>query len=60
MAKCSMGLFQAGTSKTYSAKKFELRLGNAGGVRVMFDGEELGPIGRPGQAVDLVLPKEGG
>jgi cytoskeleton protein RodZ len=55
------GLFPAGTSKTYSAnERFELRLGNAGGVRVMFDGEDLGPIGRPGQAVNLVLPNEGG
>lgn len=54
-------LFQPGTSKTYSANnRFELRLGNAGGVRVMLDGEDLGPIGRPGQAVDLVLPKGGG
>ena len=55
------GLFQPGTSKTYSANdRFELRLGNAGGVRVVLDGEDIGPIGRPGQAIDLILPKEGG
>ena len=36
-----------------------LRLGNAGGVRVELNGESLGPPGRPGEVLRLVLGPDG-
>ncbi|MBW2038625.1 MAG: helix-turn-helix domain-containing protein [Deltaproteobacteria bacterium] len=40
---------------------FELLIGNAGGVKVIFDGREFGLLGEVGQVVKLTLPpgKEG-
>jgi cytoskeleton protein RodZ len=52
------GLFKAGQSQSYRAdKKFLVRLGNAAGVRVVFDGEDLGPLGGDNKAVSLTLPR---
>ena len=40
-------------------KQFRLSLGNAGGVRVVFNGKPLEPLGPSGAVVkDLLLPKE--
>jgi len=36
---------------------FSLKIGNAGGVRVIFDGKDLGKLGEIGQVVKLILPK---
>ena len=36
-----------------------LRFGNAGGVRIELNGEELGPAGRPGQVLRVALSPEG-
>ena len=36
--------------------KLVLRLGNAGGVRIWYDGQELGDRGRPGQVRTLTFP----
>ena len=59
--KMEHGLFQPGMSKTWRSKNgFSLRIGNAGGVRVIFDGEDLGVPGRRGKAIDLNLPKADG
>ncbi len=50
-------LLRAGESRQWSAQRFVLTIGNAGGVTVSVDGRELPPIGRPGQVVrNLRLP----
>lgn len=36
-----------------------LRFGNAGGVRIELNGEELGPAGRPGQVLRVALSPDG-
>jgi tetratricopeptide (TPR) repeat protein len=41
----------------WSAKKgFSVRIGNAGGIKLTFDGREIGPLGEKGQAISLNLP----
>lgn len=39
-------------------KSFRLHIGNAGGVKVLFNGKDLGKIGETGQVVYLNLPLE--
>ena len=39
-------------------KKLELKLGNAGGVRIRYNGRELPQAGRSGQVMTLVLPPD--
>ncbi len=39
-------------------KSFKLHIGNAGGVKVIFNDKELGPIGEKGQVVYLDLPEK--
>ncbi|MFH1091520.1 MAG: RodZ domain-containing protein [Pseudomonadota bacterium] len=52
------GLYHPGQSKTWKAEhNFSLLLGNAGGVKIVFDGQEMGSAGPPGQAVELTLPR---
>lgn len=38
------------------SKSLELKLGNAGGVRLRYDGEDLPPAGQTGQVRNLVFP----
>ncbi len=38
------------------SKSLELKLGNAGGVRLRYDGEDLPPAGQSGQVRSLVFP----
>ena len=46
-----------GEVKTYKAiKNFKLKLGNAGGVDVQFNGKPLGILGTTGQVVEIDLP----
>jgi hypothetical protein len=46
-----------GEVKTYQAiKSFKLKLGNAGGVDVQFNGKSLGVLGATGQVVEIQLP----
>jgi cytoskeleton protein RodZ len=46
-----------GETKTYKAlKSFKLKLGNAGGVQVQFNGKPLGILGTTGQVVEIQLP----
>jgi len=46
-----------GEVKTYKAvKNFKVKLGNAGGVDVQFNGKPLGVLGVAGQVVEIVLP----
>ncbi len=50
-------LLQPGQREVYEAREsFVVRLGNAGGVQLMWNGEPLRPPGAPGQVVDLSLP----
>ena len=47
-----------GEVKTYQAvKNFTLKLGNAGGVDVQFNGKPLGVLGVAGQVVEIQLPQ---
>lgn len=51
-------LLQPGQREVYEAREsFVVRLGNAGGVQLMWNGEPLRPPGAPGQVVDLSLPE---
>lgn len=46
-----------GEVKTYQAvKNFKLKLGNAGGVDVQFNGRSLGVLGTTGQVMEIQLP----
>lgn len=50
-----------GEVKTYKAvKNFKLKLGNAGGVDVQFNGKPLGILGTTGQVVEIELPPGSG
>jgi transcriptional regulator with XRE-family HTH domain len=50
-----------GEVKTYKAvKNFKLKLGNAGGVDVQFNGKPLGILGTTGQVVEIDLPPGAG
>jgi cytoskeleton protein RodZ len=40
-------------------REVSLRFGNAGGVRVEFNGEELGPAGRPGEVLRVTYGPDG-
>ncbi|MEO6025463.1 MAG: RodZ domain-containing protein [Candidatus Binatia bacterium] len=44
-------LLRASETRSWSADRFVLTVGNAGGVSVALDGTDLPPIGRPGQVV---------
>lgn len=48
-----------GEVKTYQAvKNFTLKLGNAGGMDVQFNGKPLGILGTAGQVVEIKLPPD--
>lgn len=50
-------LLKPGETVTLQAKEdFSLKLGNAGGVDVVFDSKKIGKLGRKGQVVRLNLP----
>jgi cytoskeleton protein RodZ len=52
-------MLSPGERALYAAQeKFELRLGNAGGVRLSYNGEELKVPGRLGQVVTVTLPQD--
>ncbi|MDF1613604.1 helix-turn-helix domain-containing protein [Desulfurivibrio dismutans] len=49
--------FQPGDNRTWrAAEQVELRIGNAGGVELSYNGEPLPPLGRSGQVTDLSFP----
>lgn len=39
--------------------QFLVRLGNAGAVKILLDGKDLGEIGRPGQVANLIINHDG-
>lgn len=49
-----------GDSNEWSSRKgFNLKIGNAGGVKLVFNGKDLGTLGEKGKTLQLRLPKEG-
>lgn len=53
-------LFKEKTRATWNAReKFLLRLGNAGGVKLMLDDKDLGKIGNSMQVKDLMITRSG-
>ncbi len=50
-------LLRAGETVTATAsKKFVVKIGNAGGTKLIFNNKDLGELGPPGKVVDIVLP----
>lgn len=50
-------LLRPGSRIRWTAKNaFSLRIGNAGGTKVIFNGKEIGPLGGKGKVVKLRLP----
>lgn len=46
------GIYPAGTSKSFTGKIADLRVGNAGGVTVSVNGAAAKPLGKPGDVVE--------
>ena len=38
------------------SERFAIKIGNAGGTRLIFNDEDLGELGPHGKVVDIVLP----
>ncbi len=52
-------LFQPGQSKRVSfSGKTVLKIGNAGGIILLLDGDDLGSLGQPGEVIRLSIPEE--
>jgi cytoskeleton protein RodZ len=53
-------LMQPGDSVEWRANTcFSLKIGNAGGVKLRFDGKEFANLGETGQVVNINLPESG-
>ncbi len=53
-------LIQPGETFRCQAKNsFSLKIGNAGGIRVFFNGKDIGKLGESGQVIRLNLPENG-
>jgi cytoskeleton protein RodZ len=53
-------LMHPGDAAEWRAEKcFSLKIGNAGGVKLRFDGKELSNLGEAGQVVSMNLPESG-
>lgn len=50
-------MLKPGFRGTWTAKKgFSVKIGNAGGVRALFNGKDIGPLGKQGEVIILKLP----
>jgi len=50
-------LLKPGSRTKWTARSgFSLKIGNAGGIKLLFDGKEIGPLGEKGKVVRLRLP----
>ena len=49
-------LLRAGEKITHKAARFNVDLGNAGGVRIAFNGKNIENLGKSGQVIHLRLP----
>ncbi|MBN2012896.1 DUF4115 domain-containing protein [candidate division KSB1 bacterium] len=53
-------IFQMGDSSEWLAKeRFLVRIGNGAGIRLYLNGNDLGPLGRDREVVNLVVTKDG-
>jgi cytoskeleton protein RodZ len=53
-------LMKPGDSVEWHAENcFSLKIGNAGGVRLLFDGKEIANLGEAGQVITVTLPQDG-
>jgi hypothetical protein len=53
-------MMRPGESVTLHAKNcFSLKIGNAGGIKVLFNGKDIGKLGEKGQVIKLSLPENG-
>ncbi len=53
-------LLKPGQSREWASRNgFGLKIGNAGGIRVMLNGKDLGALGRRGEVLKVRLPREG-
>lgn len=53
-------MMRPGESVTWRAKNcFSLKIGNAGGIKVFFNGKDIGKLGEKGQVIKLSLPENG-
>jgi cytoskeletal protein RodZ len=46
------GTFPTGTQRTFRGKSADVRVGNAGGVRILIDGKPIGLLGKNGDVVE--------
>ena len=54
-------MLKEGESVKLSAEQgFSLKIGNAGGIKLIFDGKDIGMPGEKGQVINLNLPREEG
>ncbi|HNS72335.1 MAG TPA: helix-turn-helix domain-containing protein [bacterium] len=54
------GVFTEGLSRSWlSPERFYLKIGNAGGIRLILDGQDLGLTGEKGQVVTIAVSKDG-
>jgi len=52
-------LLKEGETVKLSAKQgFSLKIGNAGGTKLIFDGKDIGSLGEKGQVINLNLPSD--
>jgi hypothetical protein len=52
-------IFQPGSNPSWEGgESYELLIGNASGVEVHFNGNTMRNLGKPGQVVRLVLPRD--
>ena len=49
-------LLKPGEKISYKAARFNMDIGNAGGVRIQFDGKNIENLGKSGQVIHLRLP----
>ena len=49
-------LLRPGEKISRKAARFNMDIGNAGGVRIQFDGKNLENLGKTGQVIHLRLP----
>lgn len=42
--------------KWNAQKGFSLKIGNAGGIKLIFDGKDIGPVGKKGEVITIKLP----
>lgn len=53
-------MMRPGESVTWHAdNSFSLKIGNAGGIKIFFNGKDIGKLGEKGQVIKLSLPENG-